>query len=154
MHYEKAGDQFVGRVVAGLTLNSADFAVQPPHFATTDNPVVTSALRCMFPGLSKSVSLFGVLKLGLASIVHRADFLRTTLPSSHPVLHTAIFRDYFMMSNRKALVRTTSTAMKPTGLPPYVEIYRHLQAQQESLEAVASEVLSGVQKILDEKHEI
>ncbi|ETV90024.1 hypothetical protein H310_15143 [Aphanomyces invadans] len=99
MHYEKSGDQFVGRVVAGLPLNSADFAVLPPHFATAGN-----------------------LVLGLASIVHHADFLRTTLPSSHPVLHTAIFRDNFMISNLKALVRTTSKAMKPTGLPPYVEI--------------------------------
>ncbi|ETV77444.1 hypothetical protein H257_08861 [Aphanomyces astaci] len=72
MHYEKAGDQFVGRVVAGLPLNSADFAQLPPHFDSTDNPVVTSALRCMFPVLFKTGSLIGVLKLGLASIVHHA----------------------------------------------------------------------------------
>ena len=32
IHYEKAGDQYVGRVVSGLNVNSADFAVSPPYF--------------------------------------------------------------------------------------------------------------------------
>ena len=32
IHYEKAGDQYVGRVVAGLNVNSTDFAVSPPYF--------------------------------------------------------------------------------------------------------------------------
>ncbi|KAG6958584.1 hypothetical protein JG688_00010452, partial [Phytophthora aleatoria] len=31
--YESAGDQYLGRVVAGLPLNSSAFATLPPHFA-------------------------------------------------------------------------------------------------------------------------
>ncbi|RHY63869.1 hypothetical protein DYB30_005634 [Aphanomyces astaci] len=151
MHYEKAGDQFVGRVVAGLPLNNADFAQLPPHFDSTDNSVVTSALRCMFPVLFKTGSLIGVLKLGLASIVHHADFLRTALPANHPVLHTAIFRDNAKMSSLKAFVRTTSATLKPTGLPPYVEIYRQLQTQQLTLATITSEVVAGGRNLLDEK---
>ncbi|RHX99652.1 hypothetical protein DYB36_013962 [Aphanomyces astaci] len=69
MHYEKAGDQFVGRVVAGLPLNSAGYAQLPPHFISTDDAIVASAVRCMFPGLSKSIAIFGVLKLSLASLL-------------------------------------------------------------------------------------
>ena len=32
IHYEKAGDQYVGRVAAGLNVNSTEFAVSCPYF--------------------------------------------------------------------------------------------------------------------------
>ena len=32
IHYENAGNQYVDRVVAGLNVNSTDFAVSPPYF--------------------------------------------------------------------------------------------------------------------------
>ena len=32
IHYEKAGDQYVGRVAAGLNVNSTEFAVFCPYF--------------------------------------------------------------------------------------------------------------------------
>ena len=35
LHYEKAGDQYLGRVVAGLNCNDKSFAVSPPHFDFT-----------------------------------------------------------------------------------------------------------------------
>lgn len=35
IRYEAAGDQYLGRVVAGLPLNSPSCAVPPPHLETT-----------------------------------------------------------------------------------------------------------------------
>ena len=32
IHYEKAGDQYVGRVATGLNVNSTSFAVSCPYF--------------------------------------------------------------------------------------------------------------------------
>jgi len=32
LFYEKAGDQYLGRVACGLDVNKAQFAVTPPHF--------------------------------------------------------------------------------------------------------------------------
>ena len=32
LQYEKAGDQYLGRVVSGLDVNSVKFAVSPPFF--------------------------------------------------------------------------------------------------------------------------
>ncbi|ETV87191.1 hypothetical protein H257_02166 [Aphanomyces astaci] len=151
MHYEKAGDQFVGRVVAGLPLNSAGFAQLPPHFDATDSATVTSAVRYMFPRLSKNVALLGVLKLGLASLVFHADYLRSTLPASHAVLHTAIFRDDELRVKLRSLLRSSSATLAPTGLPPYVELYRQLEAQHETLKALSTEVVAGVRGIWDEK---
>ena len=33
IHYERAGDQYVSRAVAGLNVNSTDFPVSPPYFS-------------------------------------------------------------------------------------------------------------------------
>lgn len=40
LQYEKAGDQYLGRVVSGLDVNTKDFAVWPPYFEfnKTDGP--------------------------------------------------------------------------------------------------------------------
>lgn len=36
LHYEKAGDEYVGRCVCGFSSLSIDFAVIPPHFELND----------------------------------------------------------------------------------------------------------------------
>jgi hypothetical protein len=43
IRYEPAGDQYLGRVIAGLPLNGADFALLPPHFVQNDDDVVCAA---------------------------------------------------------------------------------------------------------------
>eukprot|EP00644_Phytophthora_capsici_P004202 jgi/Phyca11/109999/e_gw1.17.452.1 len=47
--YEAAGDQFLGRVVAGLPVNSAQFASLPPHFKDNNCPIVREGVISMFP---------------------------------------------------------------------------------------------------------
>ncbi|RLO05810.1 hypothetical protein DYB28_005428 [Aphanomyces astaci] len=94
---------------------------------------------------------FGVLKLSLASLMHHSDYLRSKLPANHAVLQTSVFRDDDMMSRLKSLVRSSSATLKPTGLPPYVEIYRQLELQQTTLKTLSSEVVANIRRILDEK---
>ncbi|KAG6943542.1 hypothetical protein JG687_00018389 [Phytophthora cactorum] len=42
--YESAGDQYLGRVVAGLTVNQSAFAMLPPHFS---NPQDHFVIKCV-----------------------------------------------------------------------------------------------------------
>ncbi len=37
LQYEKAGDQYLGRVVSGLDVNDVSFAISPPYFECGDN---------------------------------------------------------------------------------------------------------------------
>ena len=67
--YESAGNQFVGRVVAGLPVNSSKFPTLPPHFPSNSNVSVDESLQKLFPNLYHCASLVGVLKLVLASRV-------------------------------------------------------------------------------------
>ncbi|ETV78816.1 hypothetical protein H257_07646 [Aphanomyces astaci] len=56
--YEAAGDPFTGRVVAGVPINSSDFAVLPPHFRDPSATVVLSALQVVFPLLAPNTPTF------------------------------------------------------------------------------------------------
>lgn len=49
--YEAAGDQFTGRTVAGLSVNSDSFAVMPPHFKNPTDSEVQRTINLMFPKL-------------------------------------------------------------------------------------------------------
>ncbi|KAH9134399.1 hypothetical protein AeRB84_004524 [Aphanomyces euteiches] len=55
--YEAAGDQYLGRVVAGLPINSADFARLPPQLVQNDLEPVNNAIMNVFPAMSELVSL-------------------------------------------------------------------------------------------------
>ncbi len=37
LQFEKAGDQYLGRVVSGLEVNNVSFAISPPYFECGDN---------------------------------------------------------------------------------------------------------------------
>ncbi|RHZ02057.1 hypothetical protein DYB37_013400 [Aphanomyces astaci] len=57
MHYEGAGDQFLARVMAGLPINDASFAILPPHFKMPFDSNVSSAINKVFPSLSRMVPM-------------------------------------------------------------------------------------------------
>eukprot|EP00644_Phytophthora_capsici_P000442 jgi/Phyca11/100403/e_gw1.4.279.1 len=75
-------------------------------------------------------SIVGILKLCVALLVKHSVYLRTTLPPSHPILTTALSRDTEMMNELNASL----VSMKPTGIPPHVEIYKQLQGVQQSID--------------------
>ncbi|KAH9092902.1 hypothetical protein Ae201684P_008568 [Aphanomyces euteiches] len=89
--YEAAGDQYTGRVAAGLPVNSSDFSIVPPHFPDPDDPILVGALKMSIPTLHNISHLGGVLRLILASLVYHFDYLTTMLPASHPLLSTPLF---------------------------------------------------------------
>ena len=43
--YENAGDQYVGRVVAGLPINKSDFSILPPHVPTLQDEVLAGHIH-------------------------------------------------------------------------------------------------------------
>lgn len=57
IRYESAGDKYLGRVVAGLPLNSADFAALPPHFDTYQDLAVRECSSEIFPALKDTSTL-------------------------------------------------------------------------------------------------
>lgn len=132
--YEAAGDQFLGRVVAGLPVNDSRFALLPPHFRSVKS-IVTSNVQIMFPGLAEDLNLSGVLRLSLASLVYHAEYLRQHLPLNHPLLSTHIFVNPGVLDELKGMLEIReSSSMQPSGIPPYIQLYKKLDRQQQSID--------------------
>ncbi|OQR82152.1 hypothetical protein ACHHYP_16364 [Achlya hypogyna] len=126
--YEQAGDQFVGRVVSGLPINGANFAIAPPHFVDNNNPTISMQVARIFPGLANSPSMVGIAHLLLASLVYHYDYLVSTLPPTHALLSSILFTDTTIRSSLAPLLAPLNDAtMLVTGVPPNVEIYRNLK---------------------------
>ena len=96
IHYEKAGDQYVGRVVAGLNVNSTDFAVSPPYFnfpvedGSEEGGMVTSAVEIeiknavsnlIVGGSQMSPQTFKIMTTCFASVCYHYHYLDQKL---HP----------------------------------------------------------------------
>ena len=84
LQYEKAGDQYLGRVVSGLDVNSVAFAVSPPFFDVRDETrVQLEALikSYLVGGEDLPAGVYQIFYYCFASLCYHYDFLVSTL---HP----------------------------------------------------------------------
>ncbi|KAL7462369.1 hypothetical protein ACHAXS_002746 [Conticribra weissflogii] len=97
LHYEKAGDQYLGRVVSGLNCNSYLFAASPPYFdfAGVENKgeieqILDSLVKEYIPRGDRLKSrIFCIFRYCFASLYH-FDFLRQKLHNKNK-LHSSLF---------------------------------------------------------------
>ncbi|ETN23834.1 hypothetical protein PPTG_00343 [Phytophthora nicotianae INRA-310] len=114
--YESAGDQYLGRVVAGLPQNSSHFGELPPHFDDPLDDFVRKCTRNMFRVMAGDAHIAPVFQLCLASIAAHATFLRENLKSKHAVFMSYVFRNSDVLDQLTTLLNTgESTWMRPTG---------------------------------------
>ena len=114
-----AGDEHVGRTVAGLPSDSSDFALLPPHFADPSDDVILKAIRSVFPTLYNHDGVRFVLPFLLASLVYHFDFLDRTLALDHRLRLTPLFTSISLVDTLKPLVLCglESPVLTPTGIP-------------------------------------
>ena len=150
--YESAGDQYLGRVMAGLPLNKSDFAVLPAHFSNNNDPIVKGAIGAVFPGLANDEQLQGVLAYCLAALVHHHDLFTTKMPN-HPLMSTVLFTHGSMYNLLTPLVNISfeSDVIKATGIPPHVELYRQLTKNHNAIVALPNQVAERVKEVIEEK---
>jgi len=151
----QASDQFVGRVVALLNLQSARFAILPPHFVGTPEEMakVVKAVKTVFPGLhGKSEYTPAVLQRVLASVVWHArpgGYLSKVLDkTSSPLFRTPLFTipnilpmltKLVVCGTQEELADTKST-MKPTGIPPHVTLMAQFAKVVNRLDGLETQV--------------
>lgn len=167
IHYQQAADQFVGRVVAGLRLGHAEFALLPPHF-TCGTPGLEEAMVGCFPYLHEHKDIIGdlraVLSRCLASLVCHSDWLLQSLPENHIVRTSWLFRHPAQLAELKTLLchSTSCEHLTATGISPDTNILREVvQARREAREdnkalredfaRFASDLTTSLKKYLDEQ---
>jgi hypothetical protein len=142
VRYEAAADQFIGRILAMLDINSPDFAVLCPHFDRVDEGVVAAVREC-FPGAPLEFEC--VLVHCLASLVFQREYLRTHLSESHPLFKSVVFTQGYVdkLAHRVALAFPTDK-ITPTGVPPHVSIQRQLRKVEQIVEEVPTRVRAAL----------
>lgn len=148
LHYDGAGDQYVGRVVAGLPLSSSKFACLPPHFTKDSAGDIDPVIKIVFPCVwQRCPQLRGVLALCLASLAYHCDFLVSSLPLNHPLLSTPLFADVSMLARVRPFLTTSSTLLHPTGIPPHISIHARIEDIYQLLTAMPIEIKSLVESL-------
>ncbi|KAG6948702.1 hypothetical protein JG687_00015310 [Phytophthora cactorum] len=106
----------------------------------------------MYPAIREVSGLRDILKLRIASLVKHSTYLQETLPPSHPLLSTALFRDTTMLTDMsESLSIGDATWMTPTGIPPHVKLYKQLQNVQRSIDNLPPVLLDGMSTFIESK---
>lgn len=160
IRYEAAGDMFVGRTVAGLPINSPDFAVLPPHFFQNDHELVKSSVALCFPGAPPEIQ--ELLAMCLASLCYHTEYLRSKLSSSHKLWNTPLYSQDLVTRLQPLVVtgrvRDDNANMLATGLPPHIELLLAMtKAADEikqvipAIDAAVPKIIGGVSQVLEDK---
>ena len=153
IHYEKAGDQYVGRVVTGLNVNSVEFAVSPPYFnfpeangtdgggtgiATIEEDIKHSISSLILGGRNMSPQTFSLLTFCYASICYHYDYLDDKLHSRSRVRQSPLYQQCKDEWKAIAVVDYPWSAKKKTpsltGIPPHILLLSKLQIISENIE--------------------
>jgi len=152
LHFQEAGDQYVGRTVTGLNPLTAEFSISPPYFEGHDDEVLTYLMSMIPQNTSDQIKI--LLKFLVASVLSHRDFLLSIIHQSSRFRSTSI-----MMNDTavRAFVKTryawdtdnTGHAPRITGVPPHVSLLnsmeRLLRAQRQLPETIAARVLEVVE---------
>ena len=87
LQFAEPGDQFLGRILAGLLdPNSAEFAVLPPYFTVgpKENADVAQALKISSGKIGKQHKATGLLMFCLASMIFHIEFIRDHNAAKNP----------------------------------------------------------------------
>jgi hypothetical protein len=159
LQYEKAGDQYLGRVVSGLDVNCVSFAVSPPYFENDgNNDDVSDRVHelvkdYMVEGYSIKGEVLKLLYYCFASLCYHYDFLVEILPKRNKLQASPFFTNLPNYARVAATVRFpwNKTAATPTftGLPPHVCILAQLEELKEKMERTGDRIISEVKDDLD-----
>lgn len=159
LQYEKAGDQYLGRVVSGLNVNGVSFAVSPPYFENDGynddvrEKVYQLLKDYMVEGHSIKGEVLHLLYYCFASLCYHYDFLVEILPKRNKLQASPFFTNLPNYARGAATVRFpwNKTAATPTftGLPPHVCILAQLEDLKERMERTGDRIISQVKDDLD-----
>ena len=148
-HFAEPGDNYLGRIMAGLDSLLPTFRVLPPHFNLEDpmgNEDIAEAMDLMYGPIlnvwaNTAQDPSGLLLRLLASIVHHFDWVQKMARTStkHPFNAIPLIFKPELVKELKALITIEPSIVieKPTGIPPHVE---HISKIQHVL-TVANECL-------------
>jgi len=155
LQFEKAGDQYLGRVVSGLDVNDVSFAVSSPYFECNGDvkeEILTLLKDFMVGGHGIRGEIWQVLYFCFTSLCYHFDYLMQVLPQQNKLQASPFFTRIPNYAREAATVRMpwNKTANTPvTGLPHHVSILTKIEELKEALKMAMDAILDGVKEDLD-----
>ena len=164
IHYEKAGDQFVGRTVTGIPAISSDFAISPVHWdwsglSPSEESTLKKKLEEVTSGIADkdrvTAATFGMLQYLYAAILFHYDYLNENLGERNQLRASFGFMEAADCGLKEyAVVRfpweSTPYTPNPSGIPPHVMILNKLEGMQKQLSAFPEVIIEGICKEFQE----
>jgi hypothetical protein len=139
-HFSEPGDQYLGRILAGLDPKKASFASLPPHWILANplsNGRVALAMEMLYGQIMTQYKdtpkdPTALLLRCLACIVYHSEAILATMVSNsgHDFSKISILHEQDLLSDLRLLVTTDPTPevmATPTGIPPHVELASQLK---------------------------
>jgi hypothetical protein len=146
---ESGADQYLGRILAGLDINSIDFSLLPPHFGELAVPAADLAL--FFPSFVSLPSLHGVLRFALASCIYHLDQIDNALPEDHDLRFSVLFTEGTVVQRleQQLITGVASPCLAPTGIPVHVGILRDIRDLRSVLDRFPERIVDRLESVLE-----
>ena len=159
-------DQFVGLVACGISVLDDDFDQLPPHFNQRGPAVLTDEeWLTILPGYEQlPLGFQQICPFLLASLVRHHDWLRATLPPTHPLFLSPLFTTGMMtrflsvpgfVLGGNAV--NHASGLRATGVPPLSVLARRITNVEAKLDAWGDALKSHFDKrvsALEEKMDL
>ena len=163
LHFENAGDQYLGRVVAGLDCNEYLFAVSPPYFdlstvaneEETEKTIDELVARYLVGGNVCPPRLFVIFRYLFASLCYHSEFLSKKLHPKNKLQASPFFTSIPKNVQGLATIKFpwNSTKYTPpfTGLPPHVSLLLKIEGLTHQIDKMKCDFLSEMNEALDKR---
>lgn len=163
IHYEKAGDQFCGRSVTGISSLTKEFAISPAHFDLESAPdnlikVIDENIRMYMDESGGAVEgpKYLLIRYLFASICFHFEDLSSNLSPTNRLRSSFLFLAVTPEIRKYAMVKYpwNKTGSTPvfTGVPPQVVLMSEMEELKLNLEMHKDSILEGMRKELDNRH--
>ena len=162
IHYEKAGDQFVGRTVTGISSLTKEFAVSPCYFELQDAPFGTKERiedeieENLVRKHELKPQLFAMLHFLYATICFHHDFLNECLHLRSSLRVSPMFiAASYLQTNKYAEVRfpwnKTENTPLFTGVPPHVAVLSEMEIMKKMMNEQTGTICESLRKEMDSR---
>ena len=162
IHYEKAGDQFVGRCATGISSLTKEFATSPVYWDLSDAPagtmsIIDASISDNFASLQEVEGrTFKMLQFLFASICFHYNHLDANMHSQHRMRASPLFiaaSQVDIQQYAKVQFPWNKTKDTPyfTGIPPHVMMMTELEALRLKLDDHKDQIVDGLREELDRR---
>ncbi|CAM9443107.1 unnamed protein product [Chrysoparadoxa australica] len=153
--YESAGDQYIGRVCAGLPVNSEEFMRLAPAFAyvgPNGEELPGQEVCCL---ISLPERLRALAEHAVASVLYHLDWLKETLPQRHrlwsnPLLmHGAEVLKARVWCSCAESAKAVKEGRSATGLPPYASLMASMASLRREVSSLPNQVEHVIRTLLE-----